>query len=322
MNNNSIQEITDELRKEAYERRAAPSDIWGYASYGKDWPMLNKLTGGIQLNKMQFLYARMKHGKSMVAAALIPAIAAQAADAGKVVRVVSLEMSKKMYVRRMAAILAKVPDGSRILRGDWVGQEEAFQRYIDSIDYIATLPIIFWDKPIDTDKLERFIAGDFHAKGSPRRETFWWVLDHVGLLSNISGGSAQYQDQVATANKVMQICHDIATGLIIGHANRAGKDGVPSLSNISGTDQWGKNLDEAWALWRPLMGQVATSTDDDDDEEASSEPAIMQITQRDGPGGNVVLVWSKKYAQFREVPPDIVAEAEAAIIQLASGGKK
>lgn len=316
--NGGIAEIADELLREVAERRRNPSDIWGYASYGDAWPTLNKITGGIQEYKMQFLYARMKHGKSNIAAGLLPYIAEQAVDAGKVVRVVSLEMSKTMYVRRMAAILAKVPDPTRILRGQWEEQEEAYTRYVQALQYVKTLPIIFWDKPMDTASLERFIAGEFHAKNKPARETFWWVLDHVGLLTNLSGTTAQYQDQVATANAVMQICHDISTGLIIGHANRAGKDGVPSLSNISGTDQWGKNLDEAWALWRPLMGQIVG---EDDGEESGQEPAIMQITQRDGPGGNVMLVWDRHYAQFKEVPASVVAEAEAAILHMNEGKK-
>ena len=301
---------SDELREELDAALSHPNEIFGYAKYGwdKDWRQLNKMTGGIQPKSLSILAARPKRGKSMLAAAWVPQVAEQAMSEDKVVRVVTLEMQRKSYQRRMAAIMAGIPNPMNIRRGTLDKQEQ--KRYLRALDELSILPIEYLsnevdlteeealklgNSPVSYDEVSSFIRGRMGGG-----ETYWWVLDHIGLLTDLSTYGDVTTSVYSLANRLAGLSHTVATGLVITHLNRASAGSVPTIESIAGSDQVGKNADQIFLLSRPFM-DVPNLEEKDQKLIEDGEPAFLQFYSRDEGSGVDILWWQSKYATFKEI---------------------
>ena len=289
---------------------ANPRRIYGYAYYGEyaDSPenpqqgdrfvKLDKVTHGLQYKKMIYLGGRPKSGKSMLLASFLPNIAEQCPD-GQKIRVVTLEMTGEAYMKRMAAIMAQA-DQDAIDTG--YADPTAVERYIQAVKYLQTLPIEY----IEAAQMRELVQ-IIDNKDVP---TFFWALDNFGLVAE----GTDYKDLQSTANKIQHLCQKVATGMIIGHLNRASVGKRPTIESIGGTDQLGRNADEIWLLYKVLEGLDVDPADLED-----GEPAELVLFMRDRKGGQVPLWWDRNYACFRDLNPD---EQEEIVIPDKKRGKK
>lgn len=299
--------VSEALRKEVEQALAHPNEIFGYARYGDgvQWTRLDKATGGIQPKTLGVLAARPKVGKSMLAAGWVPLIAEQAMNEGQVVRVVTLEMSWLSYQRRMAAILAQIRDPMNIRRGTITPEE--VKRYNRALDQLASLPIEYLSNETDLTEAEAMKRGGsvitfddvnrfVRARGG--EPTYWWLLDHIGLLSDLNSDGDVTKSIYYLANKLAGLAHQVATGLVITHLTRASVGAMPTIESIAGSDQVGRNADSIMLLSRPFMG----ATDPDDLALIEDgEPAFLQVYSRDEGGGLDVLLWDRHKASFSEL---------------------
>ncbi len=303
-------DTSNELREELEYALSHPNEIFGYAKYGweKDWSRLNKMTGGIQPNSLSVLAARPKRGKSMLAAAWVPQIAEQALADDKVVRVVTLEMQRRSYQRRMAAIMAGIHDPMNIRRGRLDRYER--KRYEQALNQLSILPIEYLsneldlseeealklgNSPVSYDEVSSFVRGKMGGG-----ETFWWVLDHIGLLTDLSAYGDVTTSIYSLANRLAGLAHAVSTGLVITHLNRMSVGGTPTIESISGSDQVGKNADQIFLLSRPFMDDPNLS-EEDQASIADGEPAFLQFFSRDEGSGVDVLWWMPEFATFKEI---------------------
>ncbi len=304
--------VTSTELLEDFERALAhPNEIFGYGRYGdgKRWAVLDELTGGLQGRTFTVLASRPKVGKSMLASAWVPFIAEQALMEERVVRIVSLEMSRKAYQRRMAAIMAGIKDPKAIRKGTLDKLEQ--RRYRSALAQLAALPIEYLavekalteeealkygNSPITFKDVEAFIQG-------PRpTNTFWWMLDHIGLLNDLDGpGGGDMNRSIYTlANKLAGLAHKVAAGLIITHLNRASVGGMPSIESIAGSDQVGRNADQIFLLTRPFF-ELGELSEEDQAIIDEGEPAFLKFISRDEGSGMDVLLWDKERATFDEM---------------------
>lgn len=307
----TAQETSLELRDELESALLHPKEIFGYARYGdgSKWARLDKMTGGLQDRSLAVLASRPKRGKSMLAAAWVPTIAYQAMAAGEVVRVVTLEMMRKSYQRRMAALIAGIKDPMNIRRG-WLSEEEEHM-YRMALKTLADLPIEYLsneedlsekdamklgNSPVTFDEVDRFIRA---KKGQP---TYWWVLDHIGLLNDLTTYGDVTTSIYSLANKLAGLAHSAASGLVITHLTRASTGAMPTIESIAGSDQVGRNADQIFLLSRPFMDVPELGEEDKAFlESAEGEPAFLQFYSRDEGSGLDVLWWQYKYARFNEM---------------------
>lgn len=305
-------ETSEELREELRDALEHPREIFGYGRYGDGvrWRQLDRLTGGLQEKNLGVLVARPKVGKSMLAAAWVPYIAEQALAEDKVVRVVTLEMRRKAYQRRMAAIMAGIKDPKNIRRGTLDTFEQ--RRYYRALDHLEAMPIEYLSNEADLTEAEALVPGNSSItldevsrfiRAKDADPTFWWVLDHIGLLSDLR----QYGDVTASiyglANSLANLAHTTATGLVIGHLNRAAVGQRVGIESIAGSDQLGKNADQIMLLQRPFMEAGELSPEEQAMLE-QGEPAFLTFYSRDEGSGIDVLYWRKELAAFEEMEID------------------
>lgn len=297
-----------ELRQELNDALQHPREIFGYGHYGEKWPRLNTMSGGLQPKTLGVLAARPKKGKSMLAAGWVPGIAEQAMQEGLVVRIITLEMTRKSYQRRMAAIMAEIADPMNIRRGTITADE--IKRYQRALDWLESLPIeylsneidltdeeamVVGNSPVTFDELNRFIRG-----GESGQETFWWLLDHIGLVADLDNNGDVTRSIYNLANKLATLAHTSAAGLVITHLTRASVGVMPTIEAISGSDQVGRNGDAIMLLSRPFS-DVASLSDEELEMLRDGEPALLQYISRDEGTGIDVLWWDKKLAAFSEM---------------------
>lgn len=316
-------ETSLELEEELDLALDNPREIFGYANYGEKWPRLNKMTGGIHENQLGVMAARPKHGKTMLITEWIPPIAEQAILEDKVVKVISLEMSRKAYQRRMAANMAGIKNPMNIRRGMLDAKEQV--EYRKALNYLSSLPIEYLANEVELDEEEAMRFGnssityeDVAKFVRGNGDTFWWVLDHAGLLKDMGDGQDTTRNMYQLANKMATLAHTVATGMVITHLTRLSVGGMPSIEAIAGTDQWGRNADEIYLLWRPYLGAGELS---EEDEEATKdgEPAFLQVVSRDEGSGLSVLWWDKHLVSFSELD---IPEGEHINIPLPKSSKR
>jgi DnaB-like helicase C terminal domain len=308
-------QTSDELLAELEQALSHPAEIFGYGRYGdgKRWQRLDQMTGGLQPLTLAVLAARPKVGKSMFAAALVPTIAEQAMAEDKVVRVVSLEMSRKAYQRRMAAIMTGIADPKRIRQGLLDKSEQ--RRYRLALEHLSQLPIEYLANERDLTEEETFREGNssvtisdverFLRGKDSGSETYWWLLDHIGLLNDLNAYGDVTTSIYSLANKLANLAHTVSAGMVITHLTRASVGGRPRIESIAGSDQVGKNADQIFLLWRPYM-ELGELTEDDLAmmRENGGEFAFLEFYSRDEGSGTNILWWDYKNASYKEMPVD------------------
>jgi len=298
---------SDELLKDFDEALTNPREIFGYGRYGdgRRWANLDKLTGGLQKRTLSVLAARPKVGKSMLATDIVPFIAEQALMEERVVRIISLEMSRKAYQRRMAAIMAGA--NPKNIRTGFADKYEQ-KRYRAALATLAALPIEYLAVEKDLDGDETLVEGNStitiadvirFVRGSG--DTYWWLLDHIGLLSDLSAYKDVTTNIYALANKLMNLAHRTAAGLVITHLNRASAGRRPSIDSIANSDQVGKCADVLFFLKRPFYEEDISEEDRALVEQERVEAAFLEFQSRDEGGGVVYLQWDMDRAAFDEM---------------------
>ncbi len=335
--------VSEMLREEASDAMSHPREIFGYGRYGDgdDWANMDHMTGGLQPRTMAVLAARPKVGKSMLAAIWVPYIAEQALMEDRVVRLVTLEMTAIANQRRMAAIMAKIRDPLNIRRGHMSLQE--YEEYNNALNWLATLPIEYLSSGVDMSEEEAMRVGNspitfdevaFFIRGQAEStqlseyagvETYWWLLDHIGLLNDLNMKGDIQASIYNLANKLAQLAHSCCAGMVITHLTRASVGFEPTIESIANSDQVGKNADQLFFLWRPFLqakdaGKLSAEQMSANIA-AGGEPAFLKFVSRDEGSGVVPLWWRYEYATFvewekhsavREVPLPIVKKRGAA----------
>lgn len=301
----TAKEISYELLEESKEAQKNPREIVGIADYGPDWPRWNALTSGPQEKTFTLLMARPKVGKSTLMSQWLPDLAIQAQDAGKVVKVVTLETTMKTYQRRAAARMAKISDPLRIRKGLLDVAES--KRYRLALKTLSELPIHYLSNEYDMTEEEAMREGssaigigaieDFIR--DPR--AFLWVIDHIGLINRRNTGRSD-QQLAEIADRLAYISNRYVGGIGISHLNRDSLDGgLPSFENIAGTDVLGRNAGALYFLWRPFFESRSRTPEDVQMMEAmGGDPGLLIFFSRDEGYGQTGIFWNKELVSFEE----------------------
>lgn len=307
----TAQQISKELREQYKQARANPREIFGVAHFGPKWPKLNKLTRGLQDKTFTLLLARQKVGKSTLISQFLPEWGVQAKEAGKVLRVVTLETTMLTYLGRTAAQLAGIKDPLRIRAGMLTVPEQ--KDYGLALRTLEALPIEFLSNEIDLTEKETMIGG-FSGIGMDQIEafvrqddTFLWVVDHVGLINRQGvGGKGTTEQLEGIANRLTIIANRYVGGIGIHHLNRSSLDGgTPGFENIAGTDVFGRNAGAIYWIWRPFFESRNRTAEDLEMMRAmGGDPGLILFKSRSEGNGSVGMFWSNELAAFEESDND------------------
>lgn len=293
-----------QLKEAAIEASRNPRKVYGYAHYGQyevgpeepvegdSWVTLDRVTHGLHRNKFVYLAARQKVGKTRFLAGILPNLAEQVPE-GQVIRVFTFETTTAMWLQTSAATIAGIANPTYIDTGELTPEQLA--KYLEALDYLDTLPILYYQKPIPFDKLRYLVE----ARKEGSRKTFVWVLDHIGLVSDSGIGEEGSSGLRGLSRNISYLCHDTATGIIVGHLNRASVGEEPTLASLAGSDNIGRDVDEAFFLYRVWDGRERPEGLLDD-----GEPVLLKVESRHYAGRSMWIWWDKRMGQFRELSED------------------
>ncbi len=251
---------------------------------------LDKLTGGLQNGEMAVIAARPSVGKT----ALALNIAEHAAVALKVpVGVFSLEMARKLLVKRMIASRARVN-----LKGiaDGFLSERDFPKLTGAAGVLAGA-LVYIDDSCGLSILQlRAKARRMHQRHGVKL----FVVDYLQLLHSTSRRVGNREQEIADISgglKSLAKELDVAV-LVLSQLNREldkRKGGTPQLSDLRESGSIEQDADFVGMLYRDSGGDP----DNGEIKDYDAVPVKLKISkQRNGPTGEVDLTFMKTYTRF------------------------
>ena len=190
-----------DIYKQWLEDRAAAvePDLHNMGPVLTGYVEMDNLLGGLQRSDLIILGSRPATGKS----ALALNIAVNAATAGSIVGMFSLEMSRDQLALRILSADAQI-DFHRLQIGLYTEAEE--QRIFDSIGRLPDLPLFIDDSPFQS-------LVEMHSKAK-RLELDLLVIDHLQLIQGRSHNGANREQEISEicrSTKVMARDLNVAT---------------------------------------------------------------------------------------------------------------
>lgn len=296
---------THDIAKAEYEFAAArkkdPRTV-----YGIPWgfPGLDAATGGIHQGEMTVFGARPGVGKTSFLCQVALNVAQWLADThdARVARVVSVEVTAQMLLRRMASMKSGVSLG-RVRSGKITDAE--FEAYKKALQAIANLPLEFLDDTDSIERTERFVRGN---DAPDAKQTAWFGVDYLGIHPVKAGFDASnvYGSATMLSNRFRALTKYTAPGLVLSQFSRGiakREDKRPQLTDFRDSGSIEQDASTALAPYREDM--YLQLTDEQRNEPQRCEMWLLK--QRNGPAPwRVNMLWNPPAAMYED---DNVADA-------------
>jgi replicative DNA helicase len=249
---------------------------------------LDSMLSGLQPSELIVLAARPSLGKT----ALALNIAAHAAQKGKVVGLFSLEMSKESLLMRLLCSEARI-DSHKLRTG--FASEQDWDKMAKALGRLAEAPLFIEDTPALSVLQIRAKARRLKAE----RGLDLLLVDYLQLAT----GHGRFENRTQEVSFISRSLKSIAKELNIP---------VLALSQLSrAPEQHGAGRPELWHLRE--SGSIEQDADvvifiyrerrrddeeDGQDPRAGVETKLIIGKQRNGPTGDVTLVFLKPYVRF------------------------
>lgn len=249
----------------------------------------NKLSG-FQKSDLIILAARPSMGKTSLALD----IARKAAIEHNIpVGIFSLEMSSQQLVDRMLAAEARV-DAWKLRTGKNLSIEHDFSRIRDAMDKLSKAPIYIDDQPGNNILKMRAIARRLKAE----KKLGLVIVDYLQLMTPVQSiNSDNVVQQVTEISRGLKnLARDLDVPVIaLSQLNRAveSRGGKPRLSDLRDSGSIEQDADVVMFIHR--------EKDESGEQARSRETTILIEKHRNGPTGEVQLVFDSDKSTFLSV---------------------
>ncbi len=268
---------------------------------GTGFPQLDKLTSGLHGGEMIVVAARPGMGKTSLAMNIAEHIAI---ETNQPVGIFSLEMTAESLVMRM--LCSRTHISLQSIRAGSLTQND-FTHMTREAGKLANAPIYIDDTPGLSILNLRSRARRMMEHGIKL-----FVIDYLQLLSSTlaRGGEANRQQEVADiSNGVKSLAKELNVPIIIlSQLNRdveKEKNRPPRLSDLRESGAIEQDADIVLLIYRPNSKQDKNSDDAEDDTSGQMEVTVpvklIIAKQRNGPTGDIDLVFLKNYTRFENV---------------------
>jgi replicative DNA helicase len=248
---------------------------------------LDNMTSGLQPGELIVLAARPSLGKT----ALALNIAAHAAQKGRVVGVFSLEMSKQSLVIRLLCSEGRI-DSHRLRTG--FTSDEDWDKMTKAMGRLAEAPLFIEDTPALSVLQIRAKARRLKAE----RGLDLLVVDYLQLAT----GHGRFENRTQEVSFISRSLKGIAKELNIpvlalSQLSRAPEQrgaGPPQLWHLRESGSIEQDADVVIFIYRERHGD----DEDGQDPRAGVETKLIIGKQRNGPTGDVTLVFLRPYVRF------------------------
>lgn len=250
---------------------------------------LDKMLMGFQPSDMIVLAARPSVGKT----ALALNIARHAAlRENKGVLVFSLEMSKEQLTQRLLCLEAQLD--MRRLRDGFQADKE-FQKLHPAADKLSRAPIFIDDTP-NINVLDIRSKARRHAAQHPLHLL---VVDYLQLMTSLRGRENRQVEIAEISRAIKSLGRELGVPVLalsqLSREAERDESGTPKLSHLRESGAIEQDADVVMMLWRPPA------------HETDGNPNIIRLNvakQRNGPTGNIELVFEKFVQRFHSVARD------------------
>jgi len=250
---------------------------------------LDNMTSGLQPGELIILAARPSLGKT----ALALNIAANAAiDSGKKVGVFSLEMSKESLVIRLLCSEAKVD--SHAFRTGFLNHQTDWPKITRALGRISEAPLYIEDTPA-------LSIMQIRAKARRLKAEKGLDLLIVDYLQLITGGHGRYENRTQEVSYISRGLKSIAKELnvpvlALSQLSRAPeqRQGKPLLSDLRESGSIEQDADLVMFIHR----ERRRDQNDENGEDSNPEVKLSIGKQRNGPTGDIPIVFLKSYIRF------------------------
>jgi replicative DNA helicase len=250
---------------------------------------LDNLTSGLQPGELIILAARPSLGKT----ALALNIAAHAAIHGSSVGIFSLEMSKESLLIRLLCAEARI-DSHKLRTG--FSSRDDWGRMTQALGRLAEAPLYIDDAPALSIMQIRARARRMKAE----KGLSMMVVDYLQLIT----GAGRFENRTQEVSYISRSLKSIAKELhvpvlALSQLSRAPEERPghrPQLSDLRESGSIEQDADVVLFIFRQDVYKRAD--EDEEGGEPSGKTELIIGKQRNGPTGNVPVVFIKRYARF------------------------
>src|SRR5208282_5001914 len=260
---------------------------------------LDDMTSGLQKSDLIIIAARPSMGKTAFAINIAENAAVQS---GKSVAVFSLEMSKEALLNRMLCSQARVD--AHQMRTGFLARED-LGKLRTALDRLVQAPLYIDDTPgISLTELR----AKARRKAMDKEGLELIVIDYLQLMSATAPGGRRYENRTQEVSAISRGLKSIAKELKVpvialsqlsrAPEQRTGLGQRPQLSDLRESGSIEQDADVVIFIFRE---KKATDEGLDAGEEfvqGGSETRLIIGKQRNGPTGDVQVVFLKPYAKF------------------------
>jgi replicative DNA helicase len=249
---------------------------------------LDKLTGGLHQSELVVLAARPSMGKTALAMNIAEYVAMKLRQP---VLFVSLEMSGIELADRLLCSVAEI-NSHRLRNGTLTGQER--ERLVETAARISECPLYVDDSPA---RLVTEIAAA--ARRIRRRDNGLGliVIDYLQLIEPDNPGDSRQEQVAKITRRLKGLARELAVPVLcLAQLNRQAeiaKENRPRLSHLRESGAIEQDADVVLFVHREEYYRSG-----EERQQFAGQAEIIIAKQRNGPVGDVNLVWRKEYTRF------------------------
>ena len=255
-----------------------------YTGVPSGFPALDTMTSGFQNSEMIIIGARPSMGKTALALSMIQHIAVQ-----KMIPTgfFSLEMSAVQIGQRLLSQESRI-SGSKIrsgmlTQGDFHRLQDAAGRCYDAPLYVADTPNM---RMLDLRAMARKMRQQHQVKII--------FIDYIGLITseNFSSNTPRHEQVSEISRSLKSLARELAIPVVaLCQVSRDSEGKEPTLANLRDSGSIEQDADVVMFIHRERRAA-------DDDGNGGIDAKILLAKQRNGPIGNIDLVFLPQYAKF------------------------
>jgi replicative DNA helicase len=291
---NTVSPLNDILHEAMDRMNARMSGNYSDDAVATHFQDLDNITGGLHANELIILAARPSMGKTALAMNITENVAMRSEQP---VLFVSLEMSKLELCDRLLCSAAKV-NGQKLRNGN-IGNDERKQ-LIEKAGEMSSAPLYVDDAPSRT--VSEIAAS---ARRIRRREGKLGliVVDYLQLIEPDNPRDPRQEQVAKMARRLKGLARDLSVPVLcLSQLNRQTEgtgDHRPKLSHLRESGAIEQDADVVMFIHREEYYQRG-----DDAEQYAGQAEIIIAKQRNGPTGEIEMLWQKDFTLFVDKAPE------------------
>lgn len=257
------------------------------------------LTGGLHASELIILAARPSMGKTALAMNIAENVAVRLREP---VLFVSLEMSALELADRLLCSAARV--NSHRLRTGTLSQED-HKRLIQTASELSTAPLYVDDSPSRT--VSEIAAAARRVRRMHQGRLSLVVIDYLQLIEPDNPRDPRQEQVARIARRLKGMARELKVPVLcLAQLNRQAedtRDHRPRLSHLRESGAIEQDADVVMFVHREEYYRHG-----EDRKEHAGEAELIVAKQRNGPVGEIPLVWLREYTRFVDRTPERLEE--------------